>query len=225
MTVSFCTLDDVKRYVAVDQNSKTGDIMGSLVKDDQLLTDSIPGFSQAVDDELQWRIEPLTVVDEVYERVNSVASRVIITQDGKLVVKTAKPTIQGVSAVAYKTTWTNQWITVDPTYAIFEALTPDQWPTETSYRIRIAPGSVNWLGWRWPFQPLWIKLSYTSGYATTPPVINRATAEWIGYDYRLRVYMPTMAAGFVGMPLTTLKPAGIPPHIDQMLNAWKRRSQ
>lgn len=220
MALAFTTLSLIKQYLPVNQQPDGALTSG---RDDAILNDAIAAYSQAVNDYLTFDIQTQTLTNKVYTRSPSAASRIIMTPSGEMAIRTNYPTIQSVSALAYKSQWTANWTTVDATkYVVVEALSPDERPTEQSFQIRVVAEGGPWSSWRYPFVKLWVQATFVAGYATVPAPIARACAEWIGYDYRLRAFIPTMAVGFIGFNTTQIRPARIPPHIAQLLDPWKR---
>jgi hypothetical protein len=220
MTVAaLTTLTAVKQYLPVNQASD-----GSLTsgRDDTLLNETITAYTDAVNDYLGWYIQPVTVAAKIYTREMSPASRIVIGLDGTLSIRTFYPTIQAVTSMAYKTVWSAAWTPIAVTLIQTETLSENERPTSTSFQIQCVPQSGPWLSWRYPFKKFWVQASFTAGYATIPPVLARACAEWIGFDYRLRGYIPTMSSGFIGFNTVQVTPARIPPHIAQLLDGWKR---
>lgn len=217
-TPAFCTLEDIKQYGSLNQKAD-GTIDAG--RDDQLLMGAIPAYSQAVNDRLEWAIQSETFTDKVYRSNLSTASPVVVDTTGALIIKTLKPTIQAVTAFAYKFRWTDTWHPIPLQYVIYEALDSDTRPTQTSYQIQIDPAFMSFTGYRNAAK--FVQVSFTGGYTDTPPVLARACAEWIWVDYKLREYVPTMSAGFIGMPMTSIRPSRIPPHIAQLVDAWARK--
>ncbi len=220
---AFCTLTQVKQYLPLNQDSD-GSIDPNLTRDDPLLQEAIPAFSQAINDHLGWKLQTETVTAQVFEKQATTSSRVTIDADGYLIIKTNYPTIQSVSAIAYKTQWTQNWIPVSTSAAMFDTLADTDRPSLTSFAIRV-DNTLGWLNYRSISKKLWVQVSYVGGYATIPAPIVRACVEWIGHDYRLRDFIPTMSAGFIGMPNTSIQPKEIPPHIAKLIDPYMRTYQ
>lgn len=219
MSNLYATLADVRSYGAAGQNAD-----GSFVdpyKDDQLLEDAIGPYSRAIDTHCGWSFYEEILTDQVFTNSRSTASRINVDENGQLWLKTRKPTLQSVNAIAFKVQWSQSWQTIDVANAMLDTLAPEQYPTENSFKLGLASESGAWFGYR-AGAPLWIQATYTGGYTSIPEPIKRACAEWVYYDYKLRENMPTMAAGFVGMPMVSIRPLKIPPHIEKLLWDWRK---
>lgn len=220
---AYTDLDSVRRYGASGQLPS-----GTLItewKDDQIITDALFPYSRAIDTECAWAyFGTEEVTDKIITATLNAQSKVTVDQAGYLWLKTPYPTIQSVSALAFRQLPSQSWIPLDVTNVLIETLDDNDVPSGLSNQIGImSAGNVAWGALR--NTVFFLKVSYVGGYANVPDAIRRACAEWVYHDYRLREFVPTGTVGFIGMPQTVIKPSQIPPHIFQLIKNYKRTAQ
>lgn len=234
MANEYATRADLKNYLSVNQDAGGNLASG---RDDSLLDTLLTSVSRMVDRYCGWSFyqETLTLV---YSRLPSI----VVDSNGWLILNTHKPNITSVTALGYKTSATTATYTSVPLNNVVLSPVPsvdDATPNEfNSYQIRVTGDTVDWLqyrngggwgygsGWyggRWNGGnlPLWVQVSFVGGYATVPQPIFEATREWAAYTYKLREAIPMSVVSFPQMGVT-VRPMGIPPHIEMMLNSWRR---
>ncbi len=212
----YATLNDVQMYTVLGQKS---DGTYTTTRDDPLAEQMITSMSRIIDTYCDWR---RGFYNEIFTNALVTGTYVRVDNNGFIHLLMDKPTIQSVTAVAYKLNFTDTFTTIDPKYAIFQALDATQQPTEESDQIIISNEAVDLTPWR--NTRLYFQVSYSGGYTTIPVAINEGCRELVSYAYNLRQAQPTGSVGFFFQGGQTIRPLDIPPFIKQILDPWRRVS-
>lgn len=213
MANEYCLLDDLTTYAPLGQGT-TGNTLPT--RDEALLKDMITNLSRAVDTLTDW---DRGFYQETLTNVTIAPPYLRADEQGFLHLYLPKPTVQSVTALAYKLNWTDAWTPIDPKFAIFETLDPSQKPSATSSRITVDNSFMDWRPWR--AMRFWAQATYVGGYASTPLPIKEATRELVFYFYKLREAIPIGTVNFPAMGMT-VRPQDVPPHVRGMLAPWTR---